>query len=314
MASNDPVQPEQIQQPANHNQAPAWTMEVLHRIETLKARSPLGSDRAMANRPPDMDFPPYLAFVDALPGLEKDFYNSFLPEVEHRRFLADGPYEKWCINQGVNLTFEKYAIRFGCTDKQKAYRRYAEIVHHVAEGALKEKLVCDFANWKDSLQQHQFWLDRTLVKQSLKARKEGTNVLGTNIRRAAADIKGLGKRKAQGEVDESEDLRRNMLNRAEHDGVFVELLGKSVGTIIKQEALKIYGVWAHGDELTPYGRKNMCLKPLALPDTVAETLKIISAICLESCHAKDALEYIHHILATPLEEKERNLLRILEEM
>ncbi|KAI9321536.1 hypothetical protein BX666DRAFT_993687 [Dichotomocladium elegans] len=227
--------------------------------------------------------------------------------------------EKWCINQGVNLTFEKYAIRFGCTDKQKAYRRYAEIVHHVAEGALKEKLVCDFANWKDSLQQHQFWLDRTLVKQSLKARKEGANVLGTNIRRAAADIKGLGKRKAQGEVDESEDLRRNMLNRAEHDGVFVELLGKSVGTIIKQEALKIYGVWAHGDELTPYGRKNMCLglssildtidttengqrtffrshwdtvtkrfsddyslKPLALPDTVAETLEIISAVCVNS--------------------------------
>ncbi|KAI8136630.1 hypothetical protein BJV82DRAFT_485175, partial [Fennellomyces sp. T-0311] len=30
-------------------------------------------------------------FVEALPGLEKDFFRSPLPEVERRRFLADCP-------------------------------------------------------------------------------------------------------------------------------------------------------------------------------------------------------------------------------
>ncbi|KAI8136445.1 hypothetical protein BJV82DRAFT_527686 [Fennellomyces sp. T-0311] len=39
----------------------------------------------------DADFHPYPAFTQALPGVEKDFFRTPLPEVEHRRFLAICP-------------------------------------------------------------------------------------------------------------------------------------------------------------------------------------------------------------------------------
>lgn len=91
---------------APHNEAPAWAIELLERVRALETSSvspapatPHVPDMemdalnngAVVERTPDLEFTPYPDFIEALPGMARDFFRNPLPERERRRYLAQCP-------------------------------------------------------------------------------------------------------------------------------------------------------------------------------------------------------------------------------
>ena len=109
--------------------------------------------------------------------------------------------EKWCIDEGDKLTFEIYANHFKCLNKQKAHNRYMEILNNMDNVELKSQLIHDFKLWKDSSKQHEFWLDKALVKEQLKSKKKVIKIVDSSVSSVVDEMKtNLGKRKAKGSM------------------------------------------------------------------------------------------------------------------
>ncbi|KAI7861081.1 hypothetical protein BDC45DRAFT_529682 [Circinella umbellata] len=99
--------------------------------------------------------------------------------------------EKWCIDEGDKLSFEIYANHFKCLNKQKTHNRYMEILNNM--------------NNKDSLRQHEFWLDKALVKEQLKSKKKVIKVVDSLVSSVVNEMKtNLGKRKAKDESSQED--------------------------------------------------------------------------------------------------------------
>ncbi|KAI7851168.1 hypothetical protein BDC45DRAFT_538530 [Circinella umbellata] len=178
--------------------------------------------------------------------------------------------DKWCISQGENLSFEIFGNHYKFMNKQKAHRRYSEILNNMHEAALKSKLLDEFEAWKSSSYMHEYWLNKALAKEELKTKNKVLKVVSAGVSSVVNEMSSnLGKRKPEDkDSEEEEDELKSLLEINKHDDVLVETLGKSVGSIIKHAALKLYGGWVYGDELSSYQRRTMNLGLSSILDTM----------------------------------------------